>query len=184
VLNLKRKKKGFTLLEAIIVLALITIVALVIYPFFFSSSRSFNETNIRSDLQSDGQVIQDSFLNYGNQGSSISRINGTIPPDNSNAITTLSSIKFTMYSDITKTVEYVYDSTNKRLNEITTNLDGSGAVTNKVLSNNVDGIKISSIGGNYVSCDGLVINVTLKQKDISYDISSKVVFRNKGIVTY
>lgn len=175
------KKKGFTLIEAVIVLALISVVIVVIYPFFFSSSRSLNETNIRSDLQTNGQLIQNSLLNYGNQGSSIDRINGLAPPSNSNEISTISNFRIVLYADVSKTVEYVYDSTNKRLSEIT-NLSGTGTTT-KILSENVDSIKISPVGGTYIICEGLVINITLKKDNISYDISSKVVFRNKGIAT-
>ncbi|GKU26428.1 hypothetical protein CFOLD11_32550 [Clostridium folliculivorans] len=175
------KKKGFTLIEAVIVLALISVVIMVIYPFFFSSSRSLNETNVRADLQTDGQLIQNSLLNYGNQGSSIDRINGIVPPSNSNEITTISNFRIILYADVSKTIEYVYDNTNKKLNEIT-NLNATGTVT-KTLSGNVDSIKISPVGGTYLTCEGLIINITLKKNNITYDISSKIVFRNKGIAT-
>ncbi|WP_164880453.1 prepilin-type N-terminal cleavage/methylation domain-containing protein [Clostridium manihotivorum] len=173
------KKKAFTVIELLITLALIAIVSSIIYSFYLSSSKTMDETNTRSALQQDGQIVQNSLLTYGNQASSIAMINNIAPTSSGNSIQ-VNSLKLVLYANANQTVEYDYDNTSKRLSEITSNLNGTGSTT-KTLSSNVQSIQISPIGQYYNNADGIAVSITLSNKGISYSTSCKLIFRNKGV---
>ena len=48
---MRKKTKGFTVLELIITLSLTVVVLGVVYTFFFSNSKTLAKTEINSDLQ-------------------------------------------------------------------------------------------------------------------------------------
>ncbi|GKU32017.1 type II secretion system protein [Clostridium folliculivorans] len=174
------KKKAFTLIEVIIVLALLTIVMGVIYQFFFSSNRDLNDTDVKANLQFEGQQIQNSFTSYGSQGNTIRQLNGNNPPPADSTERGIENLTLTLYAG-TETVAYNYTSDNKTLTETHTKEDGTSAT--KTLSDKVDSIIVKPIGGNYVTATGMTIKVKLKDKGISYGITSNIVFRNKGLTT-
>ncbi|GFZ32510.1 hypothetical protein CSC2_30360 [Clostridium zeae] len=174
------KKKGFTLIEVIIVLALLTIVLGVIYQFFFSSNRDLNDTDVKSNLQFEGQQIQNSFTSYGSQGNIIRQLNGNNPPPADSTERGIENLMLTLYAG-TETITYSYTTTNKTLTETHTKEDGT--VTTKTLSDKVLSITIRPIGGTYDVASGMTMKVTLQDKGISYSITSNVVFRNKGVTT-
>ncbi|WP_160675238.1 type II secretion system protein [Clostridium sp. C8-1-8] len=166
------KKKGFTLIEVILVLALMSVVLGVIYQFFLSSSRSLNEAEIRSNLQFEGQHIQDSFTKYGSQGNSITTLNGTTPQAVSTQVN-LNNLTISLY-DGTDHVGYTYDNGTKTLTE--------NHGVNKILSNKISSITIKTLEDeNYDVASGITVDVTLEDKGIQYSITSKILFRNKGV---
>ncbi|GFP77562.1 type II secretion system protein [Clostridium fungisolvens] len=174
------KKKAFTLIEVIIVLALLTIVMGVIYQFFFSSNRDLNDTDVKANLQFEGQQIQNSFTNYGSQGNTITALNGNNPPPADSTERGIENLTLTLYAG-TETIAYNYTATNKTLTETHTKEDGT--TTTKTLSDKVESINIKPIGGTYDVASGMTIKVTLQDKGITYSITSNVVFRNKGVTT-
>lgn len=71
---LKQKKLGFTLIEMIIVVALITVVLGIMSSMFISGNRVFSDSDAKSTLQIEGQVIQEKISNIGMQASKIDKI--------------------------------------------------------------------------------------------------------------
>ncbi|WP_315078223.1 prepilin-type N-terminal cleavage/methylation domain-containing protein [uncultured Clostridium sp.] len=67
----KIKKKGFTLVELIIVMALTLVILGMIFQMFNTNNRIMSDVGIKSTLQSDGQVIQENLSKIGMQASRI-----------------------------------------------------------------------------------------------------------------
>lgn len=55
-LNLTRKRSGFTLLELIIATSILSIIALLIYPAYRASSRSYQLSVVQSNLQQNARI--------------------------------------------------------------------------------------------------------------------------------
>jgi prepilin-type N-terminal cleavage/methylation domain-containing protein len=60
---MKKKKRGFTLLEMVIVLVLAVLVIAIVNFIFLTGSRVFTDTNVKSDLHIEGQNIQQEISN-------------------------------------------------------------------------------------------------------------------------
>lgn len=71
---LKQKKLGFTLIEMIIVVALITVVLGIISSMFITGNKVFSDSDAKSTLQIEGQAIQEKISNIGMQASKIDKI--------------------------------------------------------------------------------------------------------------
>lgn len=71
-----KSKKGFTLIELIIVIMLTIVVLAVIFSIFFTGNRVFSKTDVKSTLQMEGQNIQEELTKKNMQGVGVSSING------------------------------------------------------------------------------------------------------------
>lgn len=78
---MRKKAKGFTVLELIITLSLTVVVLGVVYTFFFSNSKTLAKTEINSDLQLESEAIQKELLLYGTQAKGISKLNNVTIKD-------------------------------------------------------------------------------------------------------
>lgn len=199
---MRKKTKGFTLLELIITLSLTVVVLGVVYTFFFSSSKTITTTEINSDLQSESEAIQKELLLYGTQAEKISAIIdynniNFIDKDysslsNTNGKLDVNEIRFKVG------VEYFTFLYNKDNNTLTLNKgeEGDAKITDtnskllKVLSANVKEFKvrpldyrISEKKGNFKDATGLEISLVLKKKkgysDVTIPLSVIVKFRNR-----
>lgn len=192
-----KKKQGITLVEVIITLAVLSLAFSVIYLFFSSSNRTINDTDLKSKLQYESQVIQERLATLGTQSIGIKglTLNGT----------DVQELKFQSPDVITKnptetiteTIEYIFKvDSNKSMilteNKITkTELaSGSNSLTssenNKVLSNYIDSFKIELIGTNDVDkAKAIKVTVKLKAKkgesNKELTTSTIVTFRNYGL---
>lgn len=72
---MKRKSKGFTIIELMITLALTTLTLGVIYTFFFSSNKTIATTELSLELQSEAEVIQKELIELSTQATEIVLIN-------------------------------------------------------------------------------------------------------------
>lgn len=187
---MKKKTKGFTLLELIITLSLTVIVLGVIYTFFFSNSKTLTTTEINSDLQFEVDKIQQELLFYGTQAERINEINGsTINEVDKYYYGTLdgegklevTNLKFIVES---KEINFIYTDSNNRLElQVGTN-------PGKILSSNVEEFKIRPLdyrikgeSGSFYESNGLEISLILNKKkgysDVTIPVSVIVKFRNK-----
>ena len=69
-----RKKQGMTLVEVVITLAVASIAFYVMYLFFSSSNRSINETDLKSKIQYETQVIQEKIATIGVESAGITEL--------------------------------------------------------------------------------------------------------------
>lgn len=172
----KRKKKGVTLLELLLVLAISTLFLGVIYTLFLSSSRLINETQIRSDLQREGAVILTDMSENLMQAKKIVDINdnngGVLSENNRNIV-------MVKVDTVTGNVVYEVDNSNNKLLKNSSPLKGID-INNTIT---IKSLNFKSTDGNaFSSCRGVKISLTLTQryinKDIDYTITSNIVFRN------
>lgn len=186
-----RKKKGFTITELIIVVALTVVVLGIIWTMFNISNKIISDVTIKSDLQREGQAIQEKLSNVGMQAVGIDSVS---KDDSKKTITIqINSYYKSETSDNPFYFRYDYkDVANKKLY-----LNYSGDSNNKdedykLVTDNVNSIEIN--GKDITTVDENTLknvnsaefsiklseNKTYKNEKIDYDINVRTVFRNKG----
>lgn len=73
---IKNKKKGFTLVEMIIVMSLSIIVITAIFSFFIISKKISSQTEIKSDIQREAAKVQQSIIDVGTQSEQLLYVKG------------------------------------------------------------------------------------------------------------
>ncbi|OOM71673.1 type II secretion system protein [Clostridium sp. BL-8] len=71
---MKKKKPGFTLIEIIIVLALIVTVLEIASSMFITGNKVFSDSDIKSTLQIEGQAIQEKISDIGMQATTVQAV--------------------------------------------------------------------------------------------------------------
>ena len=202
---MKKKKKAFTLMEVILALSISTIVLGLIGTFFYVNNNSLIKTNIKSDLQKEGEAIQNQLIKVAQQSKNIESIKfagdmtlvdaSTKNYDsfNNGANTDISEITFNQINDLGNKVPYTF-ALNAR--DLTVSyMDGSNLVT-IVLSNKVSSFKIVPIDYNNLTdaersnkkisnAKGVQVIVTLDKKqgtnEASQEFKTLIEFRNSDI---
>lgn len=191
------KKKGFTLIELIITLAITVIVLGVIYTFARTSNMTLTKTKINSNLQEEAEVIQRYLINYGTQAEDLVEINNKVI-DNSeefNYKTMLSSDgKLSLEEMKLKVDNYYYVFIYKDRELILKRLDLKNKEINnnelsESLSKNIEKIELRPIDfrinkeGNFNNTPGIEVSMILKMKkgnvEESLPLSIIIKFRNK-----
>ncbi|MPM17069.1 hypothetical protein SDC9_63453 [bioreactor metagenome] len=198
---MRKKAKGFTLLELIITLSLTVVVLGVVYTFFFSNSKTLTTTEINSDLQLEAETIQKEFLMYGTQAEGISKINGlklTSTEDrkyssiaDSNGKLDVTELKFKVEKEYFSFLYNKSDNTLilKKVNDADGEITDSKLNLPKELSKNVSEFKVRPLDyrmnekGSFKEATGLEISLVLNKKkgysDVTIPVSVIVKFRNK-----
>lgn len=73
---MRKKNKGFTLLELIIVLAITGIIMSIVVSIFMTGNKVFSNSDIKTTLQMDAKDIQERISNICMQANSIEYVNG------------------------------------------------------------------------------------------------------------
>lgn len=73
---IKNKKRGFTLVEMIIVMSLSIIVITAIFSFFIISKKISSQTEIKSDMQREAAKVQQSIIDVGTQSEQLLYVKG------------------------------------------------------------------------------------------------------------
>lgn len=73
-IKLKTKKRGLSLIELVVALSLITIILMIVGPFFISNYKSLNKTSNQIDFQREAKVIMNYFTDSAMEASNISSI--------------------------------------------------------------------------------------------------------------
>lgn len=95
---MKNKKKGFTIVELILTLAITVTILSVVYTIFIQSTKIFSNVNVKSTLQTEAQNAGEKISNAGMQAVKIDKVileSGTIDftPDHEVAYNILSDLK-------------------------------------------------------------------------------------------
>ncbi|MDV4149369.1 prepilin-type N-terminal cleavage/methylation domain-containing protein [Clostridium sp. AL.422] len=198
---MKKKSKGFTVLELIITLSITVIVLGVVYLFFLNNSKTLARTEINSDLQIESEVIQKELLQYGIEAEGIIKINNVMLTNN-NKYNYKEISDSDGKLDVTEVVfkvgesyfTFIYNNQNKELllkkvNENGEEITDSELNLPKVLSTNITEFKIRpldyrmNLEGNFKESTGLEISLVLNKKkgysDVTMPVSVIVKFRNK-----
>lgn len=189
------KKKAFTLIELIIVLALITTILSIIYTFFITNTKNLSKIEINSDLQTEAQNIKKEFLNYCTQSEGIIEINNTKSDKityeilDSEGKMKITNIRFKVEENY---FDFIYEEDSKVLSLKAFDKSGNEVYIDglpKILSKNVKEFKIrpvdirSNQDGKFDETVGIEILLTLSKKkgysEVETPSSLIVKFRNK-----
>ncbi|SFD09093.1 PilW family protein [Clostridium uliginosum] len=171
-----KKKKGFTLVEMIIVMALTVVILGMVFGMFNTNNRIISDVDVKSTLQTEGQAIQENLSNIGMQAIGIESVTG----ENISGKESLEEIK-----------DIVINSYNKDGKECEFKIEHNERnfyINGKELSSNVESIKISpdliEYKDNLDNVGTVEFNILLTKKkgysDIKYPVTVKITFRNKG----
>lgn len=192
---MKKKKKGFTLLELIITLSITVIVLGTIFTFFLNTNKTIITSEVNSDLQIEIENIQKEISKYGSESSGIETLvssNGITfnPSDTRQQYSSygvdsvgkinIKEIAFKVEDDIYK---FTYNSSTKVL-ELVRHLEPATQLSNKVTEFKVRPLDYrSNPAGNFNTTNGLEISFVLNRKkgysDVTTPASVIVKFRNK-----
>lgn len=203
---MRKKTKGFTVLELIITLSLTVVVLGVVYTFFFSNSKTLAKTEINSDLQLESETIQKELLLYGTQAEGISKLNNVTIKDTNkynyegllddNGKLEVEELRFKIGEEY---FVFTYKKSDEKLDkkQLTlkkVNKDGDEVTDSKlglpkILSSNVTEFEVRPLDyrmkpkGNFKETTGVEISLVLNKKkgysDVTIPVSVIVKFRNK-----
>lgn len=129
---MKKKKKGLTLLELVIVLGLMGLVTMLVFSFTNTTQKKSKELEIRQELQHEGTMITESFMKNVLQAQCISEIKLL-----SNGSMNINSIDFMIAKDIvakkTQVARYKLDAKELKLSEVIT--ENVGEATQNIVEN-------------------------------------------------
>lgn len=129
---MKKKKKGLTLLELVIVLALMGLVTMLVFSFTNLTQKKSKELEIRQELQHEGTMITESFMKNVLQARGISGIKLS-----SNGSMNINSIDFMIVEDTaakkTQVARYKLNLKELKLSEVIT--ENVGVATPNVTEN-------------------------------------------------
>ncbi|MBV1819077.1 type II secretion system protein [Clostridium cochlearium] len=143
------KKKAFTLIEVIITMAIMVIVIGIIFPFFNSNFKTLNETEIRGDLQREGNKVMEYFTKSAMEANNVKETKDTIvfsTDDNEEYLFQLKHGNI-IYSDSTK--------------------------KNIKIAENVDNIEVTAPYPNSIN-----IKIEFIKSKVNYVTESNIYFRN------
>lgn len=172
-----KKKKGITLLELIFALAISSIVLGSFYMFFFSNNRSLAQTQYKSDLQGEGEMIIKRLTKNLMLASKITEITDKYNNDKKDDTScNISQVKITVQSgEISE--EAIYKVNN---NNVFETFQGHNDVP---IGENVQSITLETLDNRaFKDCRGIKVTINLSKKygnkDIDYQLNSNIVFRN------
>lgn len=188
-INNKYKKKGFTLIEVVVVLAITVMIAGVIYTFYNSNNRTLTAAEAKSILQTEANQIQKELINIGTQAASVD-----IEGDSDD----VKKIKFADYDDIDKTnmTTYVFEVSNAVSGEPTKGgiqiynmfiyKDNGGSIDKgQAKSKHVKSVEVKSLDGKNINDSSnvqITVNLYIKKglNEYEYPITTIVKLRNKN----
>ncbi|WP_426349769.1 PilW family protein [Alloiococcus sp. CFN-8] len=173
-IKITHKVKGFTLIELILALAIMSIVMLIVLPFFLSNYRSLNVTSSKSQLQHDAQMINELISKKLMEANKILIVEDTNDVDVTESIEekSISYIKYLNGEMEENTLEVKSDGLYYK------NLNNSEEKTVKA---HIQEVLIEPINGidTYSKTSAIRIIVKLSVEDIKYETDNNVYFRNK-----
>ena len=166
------ENNGLTLIELIVVMAIIGILFLALGSFLLVNIKLFNTSETQNEVQNQAQVAMDSITENLISTKGISLPSGTNPKFNGTSL--FQSVTMQNWDDTEKVISY--DEVNKQLKST------SNSIT-RVLAYNVSAFTIEPLSAKtpntFSDCIGLrvILKVTIKEQTI--DLTNEVYFRNK-----
>jgi len=203
---LNKRIKGFTLVEVILALSLTTVILGIIGTFFFINNKSLINTEIKSDLQKEGENIQNELINIGQQARRINSITfaGDITPTDAATGVYSDFLDISLTIKPTNTIIINQAIDNNAANDIHYTLALNGRqltishqegvnIISKVLSENVQSFEVIPLDFNSVSdadkgikrinsSEGIQVSITLNRErgysNVTLPIKTIIQFRN------
>lgn len=158
------RKSAFTLVEMIIVIAIIGVVIGTVTSIFMRGNKVISHSNIKTDLQIEGQKIQEKITDICMQATNIEAINDE-------------EIEVKSYSgeDDTEKIFIIKKENNDKNNlviKIQNSKSDSG--TEMIISSNVSKLEFNVENNKIIK-----VHMILEKKSFSYDLDFMVMTRNK-----
>ncbi|MDD7795761.1 prepilin-type N-terminal cleavage/methylation domain-containing protein [Clostridium sp. 'White wine YQ'] len=167
---MKKRKKAFTIIELLLVLALSAVVLGVVFSFFLSNTRTINATGVNSDLQEEAQDITQKITKDLMEAESIRTIINSESVD----VLTRNSCDISRVEIGFLTVE-----------SVTYLLSGSNLTKNgEVIGKDVQSLNVETLDGrSFSQTKGVKITINLSKdfanETYTYKSSTNIIFRNK-----
>lgn len=190
-----KKKKGITLLEVIITIAITLLFMSLIYPIFLSGNKNLIKLDMETTLQMDSTTIENEITKLLVQSSGISKITAIdgIDVKEEKSIDNIGQLEFIIESTSGEQYEYTFENTderavgNKKLYTLVLSKKKVGEDeskrTSRVLSQNVEFFKVKTADKSFSKSNYVNININLYYKkgitEIEHPIDLLVTFRNK-----
>ncbi|WP_252224050.1 prepilin-type N-terminal cleavage/methylation domain-containing protein [Clostridium sp. ZBS2] len=162
------KKKGFTLTELIIVMALTLVILGMIFQMFNTNNRIISDVDIRSTLQNEGQAIQEKLSEIGMQANSM---------DYKEENNDVKSINFVVLNEDESKSEFEIKKEGTELTIVECE-EEKNKISTKKLSNNLNKINIKSRNDKSAQIE-IILSKKMGYSDIKYPVNVKFAFRNK-----
>lgn len=170
--NVKKfnKKRGLTLIEVIIAMAIMVIIGGVVTTMTVSNNKILSKVDMRSELQMEGQIIQTQLMNVALESNGINHVEFIGDSDQIHSIT--------IYDN-----DYLYKFTVSGSELIYQKLRGDESLQERVLSSNISNIQvIPSTIEELKNSDHMEFNINLSMKrgtqTVNYRLDNYIVFRN------
>ena len=168
-MNIK-KKRGITLIELIMTMAVLGIIMATVTVMFLSNSNFLSNVDKKSELQMEGQIIQTQLNKVALESKGISAVEFI---DNNGHIKSISI----------EDEEYIYQFSVDNHQVIYQKLSGDEVLQEKVLASYVSSIQvIPSIKDELLNSNYMEFNINLSMKRgaqiIDYRVDNYIVFRN------
>lgn len=171
---MNKKKPAFTLLELIIAMAITITVLVIAGSMFTTGNKVFSDSDVKSTLQLEGQVIQEKISDIGMQGSEV--VSASSDEQSGEVDVIIKS--YIKSDDIPRYFKIQKSDKNLIINE-DTDKNCSDSDNDQIISENVDALKVDGSNPNSLKFD---ITLTKKKgySDVSQTIAFTINFRNKG----
>lgn len=156
------KRKGFTLIELVIGLALMSIVLLVITSFFLNNNNTMNRTHIKAELQSEGEYIMSFISRSLMEGKAVKEVKF-------DGKGRFQFIEISSYKEELNRGFY--------LNGKTLSYKVNGG-EERIIGENVQEIIVPDFTKKIGETNSLEIEIVLSKKDIVYKLKDNIFFRN------
>ncbi len=164
------KKRGLTLIEVIIAMAIMVIIGGVVTTMTVTNNKILSKVDMNSELQMEGQIIQTQLNKVALQSQGISAVEFI---DDKGHIKSISI----------KDTEYIYKFSVENQQVKYQKLSGDQVLQEKVLSSHVSSIQVTpSKGEDLLNSNYMEFNVDLSMKRgiqvADYRVDNYIVFRN------
>ncbi|KXG76786.1 prepilin-type N-terminal cleavage/methylation domain-containing protein [Thermotalea metallivorans] len=175
--------KGYTLMELLLVLALVGIIMIPIGSFLIMHVKTFHQSNQQMEVQYQAQIAMNELINKAIEAKKIVAVydknnNNVI---NSSQIHEISKIIFERNGDKLCIEHKTSQEGDRALYYGTGNWNSgqySTAYANVVYANYIESLKIKPTDGTYSSCRGIEIIIQSKKGNAEITIKNQIYFRN------
>ncbi|MCY6370907.1 prepilin-type N-terminal cleavage/methylation domain-containing protein [Clostridium ganghwense] len=188
-LNIKVKKKGFTLIEVLIVISILGIVMIPLSNFFFTNYKALNEVSKQVDLQSEGEKAIKKIVDFAIGSKGILEVKkGAEDLSRKTNGGNIDRIVFKTVDDSGSDLYEIFEVADNKLWHGTSGdsnkiIDKDGSLSANEVSGMViaENIQVVNLGASesFINADGVKLIIVLSKDKVTSSVESEVYFRNK-----